>query len=398
MTGFSRRDFITASAVSSAFLLAGSRSMVSQTATSPIFIDPKMESEFYRRTDTTKAAKRLKILVLGGTRFLGTPTVQYAVERGHDVTLFNRGVSNPHLFCNLRRIRGDRMNAPSGTYAQLFKQNWDVVIDTWQGSPIVVKESAEALKNNAKQYIYVSSIAVYGRENYVKPSITEESPLPDFRPMPTDKKEDLNYRQKKQLADDTVRKVFQGRATILRCHVIGGYYLEPHSEAQIYWAARFQRGGDVVCPGDGLDRVQMLDVKDAARSLVKCAEENLTGIYNLGRRYSWAEHAETCKGISAAQTKIHWISFEDLQTQKVAHNTDMPLYIPRHLGPGFFNISDDKAIKSGMSYRPLAETLNDIYKGFQKHYPKDFVFGKPSCDAGISWEREQEVLRNLKRI
>ena len=395
---FDRRDFLKISAASLAYLLTNPLSVISQTSPKPIFIDPKMESEFYRDANVRKAARRLKILVLGGTKFLGTPLVQYAVERGHEVTLLNRGVSNPHLFRSLKRIKTDRLSDSKTIYEKALKQNWDAVIDTWQGSPLVVKESAEALRNNTKQYIYVSSIAVYGRENYVKPEITEENPLPPLREMPTDKKEELNYRQKKQLADDAVRKVFAENATVVRCHVIGGFYLEPQSEAQIYWAARFQKGGDVMCPGDGKDQTQMLDVKDAARWLVKCAEENLTGIYNLGRRYGWAEFAGACRAISSAPTKIYWISFDELQAQKIAHNTDLPLYIPRHLGPGFFNHSDDKAMRNGMVYRPLADTLNDIYKGFIKHYPKDFIFGKPNCDVGMSWMREQEVLRNLKRI
>ncbi len=398
MNKFSRRDFLKISAASSAILLSNPFAAFSQTLQQPILIDPKMDSEFYSRSDTKKAEKRLKILILGGTRFLGTPTVQYFIERGHEVTLLNRGISNPHLFRNLKRIKSDRLSNAKNIYEKALKQNWDAVIDTWQGSPLVVKESAEALKSQTKQYIYISTISVYGRENYVKPEITEENALPAFREMPTDKKEELNYRQKKQLADDAVRKLFLEKSTVLRCHVIGGFYLEPHSEAQIYWAARFQKGGNIMCPGDGLDQMQMLDVKDAARWIIKCAEENLTGIYNLGRRYSWAEHAGACRAVSSAPTKIHWISFDELQQQKVAHNTDLPLYIPRHLGPGFFNISDDKAMQKGMIYRPLADTLKDIYAGFQKHYPKDFVFGKPQCDVGINLEREQEVLRNLERI
>lgn len=396
---FDRRDFLKISTAPAAFWLMNPSSFLAQTAEQkPIFIDPKIESDFYRQPDLPKAAKRLKILVLGGTRFLGTPTVQYAVERGHDVTIFNRGVSNPHLFPKLKRIKADRMSDAKNIYAPLLKENWDAVIDTWQNSPLVVQESAEVLKDNAKQYIYVSSIAVYGRENYVKPEITEDNPLPAFRPMPTDKNEELNYRQKKQLADDAVRKTFPANSTVVRCHVIAGYYLEPHSEAQIYWIARFKRGGDVLCPGDGVDQMQMLDVKDAARWLVKSAEENLTGIYNLGRRYTWTKHVAACRALTSAPTKIHWISFADLQSQKIKHDSDLPLYIPRHLGPGFFNICDDKASSKGMIYRPLTETLTDIYAGFQKHYPKDFVFGKPLSNAGISWQQEQEVLRNLKKI
>ena len=273
-----RRDFLQFSVGSSAVLLTSHFSGLAQTEQKPIFIDPRMESEFYRRPDTPKAAKRLKIIVLGGTKFLGIPTVQYAVERGHEVTLLNRGVSNPHLFRNLKRIKIDRLSNDKTVYEKVLKQNWDAVIDTWQGSPTVVKESAEALKNSTKQYIYVSSIAVYGRENYAKPIINEENLLPALREMPTDKKEELTYRQKKQLADDVVRKIFPENSTVIRCHVIGGFYLEPQSEAQIYWVARFKRGGNVMCPGDGKDQMQLLDVKDAARWLVKCAEEDLTGI------------------------------------------------------------------------------------------------------------------------
>jgi 2'-hydroxyisoflavone reductase len=359
----------------------------------------KVDIEFYKDASVKEAGKKLKILVLGGTGFIGPPMVQYAIERGHDVTLLNRGITNTHLFKKLHKIKADRLKGLADVRHQLDRE-WDVVIDTWQLNPLAIKESTEIFSKRAKQYIYVSSIAVYGRQNYdTHPEIFENLALPPVDAMPSSLSVTVDdYRTRKQLGEGEVQKNFPGNFSITRYHNIVGYYMAPESEGQMYWPVRFQRGGNILLPGDGFDNMQTIDVKDAARWLVKCAEDKITGICNAGRRYAWYEYAGACRACSDQNCKSFWTPLEKLQEQKVSVNTDMPYYIPRIWGPGFFNISDDRAVSLGISYRPLTSTLRDVIDGFYAHYPKNYQFGPPHCNAGISEEREKQVLQALGKV
>lgn len=350
----------------------------------------------YKNPDTPKAGKKLKILFLGGTRFIGPPAVQYAIERGHDITLFNRGLSNPHIFKKVKKIKGDRLG-PVSQLDRLLSTRWDVVVDTWQGNPLAVDESARLLKDKTEQYIYVSSISVYGRDNYKKPVITEENPVPALPAMPGDKATELPYRQCKQLAEAALLGHIPDKHTVVRSHVIVGYYMEPQSEGQMYWPVRFRKGGDILCPGDGQDNTQLVDVRDAARWLIHCAENKNKGIYNIGRRYKWAEYAGGCRSLSDKDCTLHWVTAEEQQNAGIRENTDLPIYVARTNGPGFFNHDDKKAMLAGMHYRPLADTLQQVIDGFNRHYPPGFSFG-PACNCGLTPEREKQLLQQLGRI
>jgi 2'-hydroxyisoflavone reductase len=391
---FSRRDFIR-----SMGLLTGVSCLPLSTLYATDTPAQKVDIAFYKDSSVKRAEKKLNILVLGGTGFIGPPMVQFALERGHKVTLLNRGVSNPHLFKNLPRIKADRLNGLGSVVKQL-QQPWDVVIDTWQLNPLAVQQTVDLLEGYAAHYIYASSIAVYGRKNYDNnQEIFEPLSIPIPESVPTDLKEVVNdYRTCKYLAELAVQKAFPAVSSVIRFHNIVGFYMAPASEGQIYWPVRFQRGGDILLPGDGKDQMQTIDVKDAARWMIHCAENKLLGVYNAGRRYSWMEYAGACRSLSAKECRLFWVSIEKLTEQKVKVNSDMPYYIPRTWGPGFFNISDKRALENGIHYRPLAATLADVISGFNTHYKNDYEFGPPNCNAGLSLEREKTVLKNLNLI
>ncbi len=154
----------------------------------------KVDTSRFHDPSVARRAEPLEILFLGGTNFVGPPTVQTALDRGHRVTLFNRGLTNPYLFPDLRKIRGDRDPGKAPGLAGLREGRWDVVIDTWQDSPVAVRETARLLNGRVGQYIYISSIAVYGERNYeTRTEITEETPLPATGPLPADFSTILSY-------------------------------------------------------------------------------------------------------------------------------------------------------------------------------------------------------------
>lgn len=354
--------------------------------------NPPMSSTHYADPETQKASKSMRILVLGGTGFFGTPFVQYAKERGHQVTLFNRGITNPHLFPELEKIKGDRLKLKP--YDSLLQKEWDLVVDAWKGNPLVVKESASALKPISKQYLYISSISVYGGENYKKEQITEESPFKPGKPLPLNKLELAeDYTSRKQWADISIRDIFKEDHTVLRCHGLHGFYCEYPGPSQYYWVARFQRGGHIICPGDGMDYFQGVHVQDVAKFAVRCGEQRQTGVFNVGRRISWQEHVALCGGLSNKSYNVHWLSQEQLNQFSIRPLSEMVGYVPRTGGPGFFNVRDENARNAGLQYRSNASLYEDELAGFNRFYPADFDFSK--CSAGLSYSKEQDVLKKL---
>lgn len=357
--------------------------------------NPPMDSAHYANAATLRAGKPLEILVLGGTGFFGTPVVQYAMERGHRLTLLNRGITNPHLFPGLQKVRADRLGQQP--YAALPRREWDVVIDAWKGNPLVVKESTEFLRPLAKHYIYISSISVYGGPNYKKQQITETVAFSPSRPLPASKQEVIDdYTYRKQWADILVREIFADRHTVLRCHGLHGYYTEYPGPSQFYWASRFQKGGDIICPGDGLDHLQGVHIQDVARFAIHCAETQTTSSFNVGKRILWSDYIKTCGALARKDFKVHWLSEAQLKEFSIRPLSEMLGYVPRSSGPGFFNISDEKALKAGMQYRSDLSLLQDELAGFNRFYPADFDFSK--CGAGLSPAKEQAVLNKLGLI
>src|SRR5215213_1190009 len=215
----------------------------------------------------------MRILILGGTVFLGRHVAEAALARGHDLTLFNRGQTNPELFPDVERLRGDR----TGDLAALSGREWDAVVDTSGYVPRAVRASAELLRDSARHYTFVSSISVYA--SYAE-AVTEDSPVaqldgasaeelaPDFS----------NYGALKALCEEEAERAFGGRALNVRAGLIVG----PHDPTGrfTYWPHRIARGGEVLAPGAPRRPVQLIDVRDLAAWIVDSAETGLAGRFN----------------------------------------------------------------------------------------------------------------------
>ena len=220
----------------------------------------------------SKAPEKLKLLILGGTNYLGPAIVEAALAEGHEITLFNRGKTNPNLFPRVEKLRGDRSLASENLSALENQRRWDYVIDTWPADPRMVERTTKLLKNRVRGYAFTSSIAVYADKT--KPGITEEAPLHQVAEF----EQGMSYYQSKVLCEEVVRKSFPHNHLITRPPGIHGKRDE--SWTLVYWLWRVRQGGDVLAPGDGTDPIQYVEVNDVARFTIKALSSNQMGIFN----------------------------------------------------------------------------------------------------------------------
>ena len=332
-----------------------------------------------------KSDKKLKILILGGTAFLGPHTVKYALSRGHEITLFNRGRTNPHLFPDLEKIKGDR----SEGHQALAGRDWDVVIDNSGYVPRVVGDSAKLLKGHCRQYIFISSISVYSEFKTI--GIDEDSPVGTIEDETTEQITGVTYGPLKALCEQAAEKAMPGDV----CNIRPGLIVGPmdRSDRFTYWPVRVKRGGEVLAPGDGKTKVQMIDVRDLAEFIIRCAERNTTGVYNADSpagEMTMGEMLEKCRRVSASDARFTWADAEFLAEQEVAPWSDMPVWMPDDDDyAGFGQVSSRRALKKGLTCRPITETIRDTL---------DWWDGQPEertakLRSGLDPEREAEVLK-----
>jgi len=332
---------------------------------------------------TTAAAKPLKILILGGTAFLGPQIVEAAQARGHVITLFNRGKTNPGLFPDVEKLRGDR----NGDLKSLEGRQWDSVVDTSGFVPRLVTMSATLLAPNVKQYVFISTISVFAEG--IKPGTAENGPLAT---TPDESSEDIPkyYGALKALCEKAVDKAMPGRGWIVRPGLIVGP--GDKTDRFTYWPVRVARGGDVLAPGDGSDPVQFIDVRDLAAWLVLGIERNLDGTYNAtgpDKKLTMKRMLEGIKKGVGGDAKFTWVSTEFLEKQNVAPWSDLPVWVPSRGGEeGFAEINCKKAIAAGLTFRPVPTTAKDTLAWFRT-LPED---RRGKLGAGITAEKETELL------
>lgn len=199
-----------------------------------------------------KAAKSLRLLILGGTGFIGPHMVQTALDRGHEVTIFNRGKSNPHLFPDIEKLVGDR----DSDLESLKGRDWDAVIDNTGYVPRHVRDSADLLKGHVGRYLFTSTGSVY---DLSQDAIDEDSRLLDI-PEPESEEVNKYYGELKVLCEQAVQERYGDAATIVRPHIVAGP--GDKSDRFTYWPVRIDQGGEMVCPGDPMNPVQYIDVRD----------------------------------------------------------------------------------------------------------------------------------------
>jgi 2'-hydroxyisoflavone reductase len=328
----------------------------------------------------------MKILIIGGTRFLGRHLVNSARARGHEVTLFNRGKTNSDLFGQVDKIRGDREK----DLDQLSGYNWDAVIDTCGYFPRIVKMSAKALKDKVESYVFISSISVY--ESFQKIGVNESDPLGKIEDETIEEITDTSYGPLKVLCEKAVQDVFGVSSLIIRPGLIVG----PHDPTDrfTYWPVRVARGGDVLAPDKPEALTQIIDVRDLSDFIIELVQQNVSGVFNAtgpGHELTFGRLLDTCKLISASDAKFHWASADFLNQNNVTPWSDMPAWLPdTGEDAGFAHVDISKAIRAGLAFRPFEDTVRDTLQ-WSKEYPVDHQW-----KAGLTSEREKELLNLLK--
>jgi 2'-hydroxyisoflavone reductase len=328
---------------------------------------------------------KMKILIIGGTRFLGRHLVSSARARGHEVTLFNRGKTNPNLFGQVNKIQGDREK----DLDQFAGHNWDAVIDTCGYFPRIVKMSAKALKDKVESYVFISSISVY--ESLQKIGTNESDPVGKIEDESIEEITEGSYGPLKVLCEKAVQDVFGIRSLIIRPGLIIG----PHDPTDrfTYWPVRVARGGDVLAPDKPQALTQIIDVRDLSDFIIELIQQNVSGVFNAtGPDYelTFGTLLDTCKLVSASDAKFHWASVDFLNQNNVAPWSDLPAWLP-DVGEdaGFARVDISKALKAGLEFRSLEETIRDTMK-WANDFPPDHEW-----KAGLTAEREKELLEKL---
>lgn len=326
----------------------------------------------------------LRILILGGTRFLGVAQVQYALARGHTVTLFNRGRTNTHLFPEVEKLRGDR----NDDLTALQGLEWDVVIDNSASVPRWVEQSAGLLRNSARRYIYVSSLSVIADNSII--GSDETTAVKQLDDPTVEQVTGGRYGGMKALCEQRAQEAFGDRAMVVRPGLIVGPM--DNTDRFTYWPIRIDRGGEVMAPGNPTHHVQIIDVRDLASWMVRMGEDNTSGVYNATGPASPMSMAEMLYGIRAATSanvSFTWVNADFLEQHEVRPWSHMPTWIPPREGmQGFSRVNCSKAIAAGLTFRPLAETASDTITWF-KTLPAE---RQSEMGAGLSAEREAEVL------
>jgi 2'-hydroxyisoflavone reductase len=372
MRSTTRRNFIKLSAIAGGAIGCGLRPMVSAE---------------------NKATKPLRILILGGTGFTGPFQVRYALERGHKITVFNRGKTHPgELPKEVEQLIGDR----NGQLDALKDRKWDVVIDNPTMLPSWVRDAAQILKGNVERYVFISTISVYADTS--KPGTNEGAPLAKYDGADAMKETKDTvvaskfalYGPLKALSEQEAGKWFPKQTLIIRPGLIVG----PRDETDrfTYWPVRLDRGGEVLAPGDPGDPVQFIDGRDLAEWTIRMVEQRETGIYNATgpeKRLGIGQMLDGIKAANESSATFTWVDADFLEGQKVAPWSDMPVWIPpRGEEAGSNCISLQRALAKGLTFRPLAETARDTLAWFKAQSAER----RAKLKAGLSPEREAEVM------
>ncbi len=330
-------------------------------------------------------SKPLNVLFMGGTGFIGPHMVRAVVALGHNVTLFNRGKSNPGLFENLELIKGDRL---SDDIKQLSGRRWDLIIDSSCYVPRAVSMLMDAIAlESVQQYVFISTISVY--EDYSQPGITEDSPLQALED-PDSEDVSKHYGALKVVCEQRANAALPGRVTTVRCGVIIGP--GDHTDRFTYWPERVFRGGEMLAPGDGSDPVQTLDVRDLANWVVHCIEHRVVGTFNATNpagSVRFRDVLEQSRRTLNPETRITWIPHEFLLEQGLTQNSDLPFWVvPGGVYAGVWQGNSEKAAQAGLTHRPVEQSITDTHQWFQSQP----VERREKLRAGFSAEREAEVL------
>ncbi|MFN2510603.1 MAG: NAD-dependent epimerase/dehydratase family protein [Pyrinomonadaceae bacterium] len=343
----------------------------------------------------------MKLLILGGTRFVGRHLVAAALARGHEITLFNRGKHQSAILTNVETIYGDR----NRDLTKLKNRHWDAVVDTCGYLPRTVRTSAETLSHSVDRYVFVSSLSVYADASILGIDETAAVATLTSEELKTANEIDSSgsvsavtygkmYGGLKALCEQAAEEVLPNRVLTIRPGLIIGPY--DYTDRFTYWVVRVARGnaaGEVLAPGRPERYLQFIDVRDLAEWTVRMIERKETGIYNangLPNNFTMERVLEECKTVSNSDASFTWVDDDFLVQERVAGWSEMPLWVPEEDTPhlkGFMFINCNKAVGAGLSFRPLNDTIKDI----QTWRKTDGL--NEELKAGIDPDNEQRLLR-----
>lgn len=322
----------------------------------------------------------MDLLVIGGTSFLGRHFAASALARGHQVTLFHRGKTNPGLFPTAEEILGDRKEDLSA----LSGQTWDGVLDTCGYFPRVVRQSADALAGSVSRYLFVSSISVYdGLGEPGHGGEDESSPVARIADPTVEEITGETYGALKALCEEAVQDVYGHGAIIVRPGLIVGPY-DP-SDRFTYWPRRVATGGRVLAPGRPDRLVQIIDGRDLGEWMVKLFESGASGVFNAtgpASPVTMAEILESCRDVAGGDAEFIWVDDDTLTGAGVGAYVEMPLWVPQSDD----DVSIAKALAAGLTTRPLADIVRDTL-AWDYTRPAD-----TPRRAGLAPEREAQIL------
>ena len=325
----------------------------------------------------------MKILVLGGTKFVGRHLVEAAIARGHTLTLFHRGKTNPGLFPGVETVSGDR----ESDLERLAGRRWDAVIDTCGYVPRVVGMAAKALGDAVDRYVFISSISVYGTA--VAPGADEATPVLSLADPTVEVVNGETYGPLKALCEAELETTLPGRVLNIRPGLIVGP--EDPTDRFTYWPHRIARGGEVLAPGNPSQPVQFIDARDLAAWIVRMVEARETETFNAtgpNEPLTMEAFLEACREALASDARFTWVSEAFLREQGVQPFSDLPLWLPSE-SAGFSAIDCRKAQRAGLKTRPLSETVRDTAAWSRGGDWEGRL-------AGLSPRREQDVLAAWK--
>lgn len=330
-------------------------------------------------------AQPKRLLILGGTGFIGPHLTQEALRLGWRVTHFNRGKRSPQGVADVETLIGDR----NGQLDALRGRKWDVVIDDTGQIPKYVKMSAELLAPNVGYCLFISSISAYA--SFAKPN-DEDSPTGKLTDPDIDKTTDETYGPMKALCEQYSAQAFKGRASIVR----PGYIVGPldASDRFTYWPVRASKGGEMLAPGTPHDPIQIIDVRDLAAWMMKLAQQRITGYFNAispPRAFTMGDIITASLQASAsAGTKATWVPEDFLAKRWKPEELDLPPWSPMSgETAGASLTSTVRAQKAGLKIRPMQETVRDTLAWFHS-LPAD---RQSKLRAGLDPQKEVDTLR-----
>jgi 2'-hydroxyisoflavone reductase len=321
----------------------------------------------------------MQLLVLGGTAFLGRHISEQALERGHELTLFTRGRTNPGLFPEAEHINGDR----DGGLEPLRGRTFDAVIDTSGYVPRVVAASADLLRGSVGHYTFVSSVSVYEGNGGVTDT---DGPVGTIEDETTEEITGESYGPLKALCEQAVERAFGERALVIRPGLIVGP--DDPTDRFTYWPARIAEGGTVVAPGDPAAQTQAIDVRDLAAWILDMAERGAAGRWNAvgpAQPLAIGELLERCRAVAGSGAEIVWLDNTYLLEQGVEPWTDLPLWLGGDPDYEWMDrVDPGPAVRAGLQLRPIDETIEATLAWHRAHLADP-------ARAGFKMTPEREV-------